>query len=336
MASENEFSEKGLSTQHIKAISAGDTIRVELKYQQGFSYKVICKLLFAMNAFPKVTDLSHGFLRRLVIIPFRRIFKTDANSRLSEELLKELPGVFNFAVEGLKRLKEHRTLSFPKHNAIEETISRFKAELNPVIPFVSDYIVSGNADDRLEQNVLREAFSAWCRRMGESDFASKVARDPRIFWSGFRNALSEMGLPVPEIKTSNGRRYLPGLVLLNIPKQSNESIFENEGGKETGRLVLLPHLKRKGLEEEFHVEEDDDDGEDMKLQGTDFEEEERMALEEALDHESILFDLNYLPAKLFHKLGVNEWLDGKPEHFDLDDFHFERKTVGGFEFISLR
>ena len=66
-----------------------------------------------MNAFPKVTDLSHGFLRRLVIIPFRRIFKTDANSRYDrEELLKELPGVFNFAVEGLQRLKEHRISSF--------------------------------------------------------------------------------------------------------------------------------------------------------------------------------------------------------------------------------
>ena len=288
VASENEFSERGLSTQHIKAISSGDTIRVELKYQQGFSYKVICKLLFAMNALPKVSDLSHGFLRRLVIIPFRRIFKKDADKDITVKLLEELPGIFNFAVEGLKRLKE-QGFEFSRAKAIDSTIFSYKSQQNPVIPFVEDYITIGEADDRLEQNVLREAFTVWCRRMGESEFASQVTKNPRLFWAAFRTALLEKGVALPEVKTSNGTRYLPGLVLLQQPRQSMESIFEAESGEE------------------------DDDGEDLKLRDTEFEEEERMVLEEALDHESIQFDLNYLLTKFYDKLDFNEWLNGKPE-----------------------
>ncbi|TDF88859.1 hypothetical protein [Paenibacillus piri] len=82
--------------------------------------------------------------------------------------------------------------------------------------------------------------------------------------------------------------------------------------------------------------EKDDDGEELLLSGTDFEEVELEALEEAFDYESFQFDLNYLPARIFRKLGVNEWLDGKPEHFIPEEFSFHLSSFGGVDFVSLR
>jgi hypothetical protein len=166
---------------------------------------------------------------------------------------------------------------------------------------------------------------------------------------------------VPDERTSNGVRFLYGLTLLKEAKPSMASLIDKvEHGesstaevfnetedetdvpndhRETVQIIFSEKYEGQGQDDAVEnpsEEETDDDGEDLKLRGTDFEEEERLALEKALDHESIQFDLNYLPARVFRKLGVNEWLDGRPEYFDFDDFPFERKAVGGFEFVSLR
>lgn len=125
VSSENEFSEKGLNTQQIKSITAGDAIRVE------FSYHPVCKLLFAMNTLPATLDKSHGFFRRLVIVPFRKVFKgSEADRMLLEKLLAELPGIFNFAMEGLKRLRAN-DFEFSSSDAIEQAVANYKSEQNP-------------------------------------------------------------------------------------------------------------------------------------------------------------------------------------------------------------
>ncbi|NEW09739.1 hypothetical protein GK047_27845 [Paenibacillus sp. SYP-B3998] len=358
VSSENEFSEKGLNTQQIKSITAGDMIRVENKHEKGFSYRPVCKLLFGMNALPTTLDKSHGFFRRLVIVPFQRVFKgAEVDKMLVEKLLEELPGIFNFAMEGLRRLRE-RNFDFTESKAISQAISSYKSEQNPVIPFVSDFVVQGTESERVGKNELFDRFQTWCRQQGETDFASKSARDRRVFWSAFRNALLEAGLPMPDERPSDGVRYLYGLTLLKEAKQGMTDLFEDVAGDAPPATAVVdqteseetPHdqteLARITVggkfeeifehdSEELLLEEDADDGGDLMLRGTDFEEAEREALEEAFDHESIQFDLNYFPVKLFHGLGFNEWLDSKAERFDFDDYRFEQTCVGKYEFVSL-
>ncbi|GIO32876.1 hypothetical protein J2TS6_40170 [Paenibacillus albilobatus] len=344
VSSENEFSEKGLNTQQIKSIAAGDMIRVENKHEKGFSYRPVCKLLFGMNALPATMDKSHGFFRRLVIIPFRRVFKgAEADKMLLEKLLEELPGIFNFAMEGLRRLRE-RDFVFSEAVAIEQAVNSYKAEQNPVIPFVSDFVEQGTDDDRVNKNELFDRFQTWCRQQGETDFASRTSRDRRVFWTAFRNALLEAGIPIPEERQSNGLRFLHGLKLLKEAKQSIVDIFgesddaatetapgqresqANSGQKVTARVTVggrFGELLEEDSNERLSGNEDDEDC-------------EVFALEEEWDHESIQFDLNYLPAQIFHGIQVREWLDGKPEHFDFDNYRFHLSSWGGQQFVSLR
>jgi putative DNA primase/helicase len=267
VSSENEFSEKGLNTQYIKAISSGDTIRVDVKHQQGFSYKPICKLLFAMNTLPKIMDTSHGFFRRLIIIPFTKIFKNNADRDLTNKLLLELPGIFNFAIQGLKRLKEQE-FQFSDAKALNEAISGYKSDQNPAIQFVSEYVSFGTPDDRLMNATLRDKFLVWCRQNGEIDFASKVARDPRVLWAAFRTALLEQGIPIPKPKTSNGERYWPGLVLLDRAKESIADIFkedEEENAETVCRSRTIPSPYITVSDEGFQTEEQTDDEEDAAI-----------------------------------------------------------------------
>lgn len=339
VSSENEFSEKGLNTQQIKSITAGDPIRVENKFEKGFSYRPVCKLLFAMNALPATLDKTHGFFRRLVIIPFRRVFKgAEADKMLLEKLLEEMPGIFNFAMEGLKRLRT-TDFAFSSSDAIQQAVADYKCEQNPVISFVADYVEVGTPTDRLGKNEVFEHFQTWCRQQGETDFASKASRNRKVFLNAFRTALLEAGLPTPDWTSSDGWRYAPGLKLLDARKKDLADLFNDLDGnpKTPVRVTVGKELDAWAEDdtEEPMFEDESEDDEGLLLLGTDFEEAERQAVESAFDFEDIQFDLNYLPNRVFRGLGISEWLDSKLERFDFDDYRFERTIVGEYEVVRL-
>ena len=60
------------------------------------------------NNIPSLADLSHGMLRRLMVIPFNRRFTDqDSDPDLFERIwANELPGVLNRALRGYRRLLE--------------------------------------------------------------------------------------------------------------------------------------------------------------------------------------------------------------------------------------
>ena len=52
-------------------------------------------------------DNSNGLYRRAVIISFNRVFReAEQDKKLDEKLAKELPGILNIALRGLKKLLE--------------------------------------------------------------------------------------------------------------------------------------------------------------------------------------------------------------------------------------
>jgi len=352
VSAENELNQKGASLAQFKLIAAGDPIKVENKFEKGFTYRPVCKLLYAMNELPNTLDKSLGFIRRLVIVPFLRVFQgAEVDKMLLDKLLRELPGIFNFAMEGLKRLRAN-DFEFSSSDAIKQAVSSYRSEQNPAITFVADFVVAGNSSDRLGKNELYDRFQAWCKQQGETDFSFKTQRDRRIFWAAFRTALHEAGLPIPSEESSNGWRYFSGLALLSEPKQKMTDLFKDPDEKSSTETAprsksqnddLPSALVRVTVGGRFERQAEPDseerlleeESEDLRLLGTDFEEAEREALERAFDCENIQFDLNYLPAKVFHGLGVNEWLDGKPEWFNFELFPFERTVVGKYEFVSL-
>lgn len=131
IASENEVREGGFNSEYFKAIATGDQIRVERKFHEGFSYSPLCKLMFAMNALPFSKDRSHGFHRRLIIIPFEKRFEKGSEDKdLASKLKQELPGILNFALDGLKRLRTNK-YTFTESEAIERALNEYKEYTEP-------------------------------------------------------------------------------------------------------------------------------------------------------------------------------------------------------------
>jgi putative DNA primase/helicase len=58
----------------LKTISEAKQVTGELKYQPSFNFVVRTVPVLLCNNVPSLADLSHGMLRRLMVIPFDRTF----------------------------------------------------------------------------------------------------------------------------------------------------------------------------------------------------------------------------------------------------------------------
>lgn len=223
IATENEISAKGFNSQYFKAIVAGDRIQVEKKYQDSVSYAPICKLVFAVNNLPYSPDKTHGLYRRMLIIPFNRRFDgKQADKHLKKKLQKELSGILNWALVGLKRLRE-QDYEFTSSTVIDEAVSQYKQEQNPMLDYMLEMLIKGGPNDRVLKAAVIEGYQTWCRRNGLGDM---VKISPQKFWNTFKANCKESGLHY-DMQTSNGIRYLKHLLLKNQDGNPSRMILGN-------------------------------------------------------------------------------------------------------------
>ena len=92
----------------IKMISDANRLEAEAKYVQSFSFKPLCKLLFASNHPLRLKEFDAAFINRVVYIPFMNaIPKEKQDKNILEKMHEELPALFNRAFAAYKRLVEN-------------------------------------------------------------------------------------------------------------------------------------------------------------------------------------------------------------------------------------
>ena len=113
-----------------KAITGGDEIEGERKYQPGFTFKPFARLIFSANHLPRGRDFSDGFFDRWLIVPFEHTFRNTRNEIPREELdaqlsdSREQSGVLNKALEALRRLR--RTNHFTESQTTRDAGDEFR------------------------------------------------------------------------------------------------------------------------------------------------------------------------------------------------------------------
>ena len=129
------------SSQHLKAIAAGEPVRAAFKYCDPFDLVYTGKLAFACNRFPRVADYSDAFYRRLLVIEMnRQIPHQSRDARLKDHLLTELEGIFAWSLVGLHRL--WRRGGFARSQTSEAVVAHYRRENNPVMGFVEDCLTT--------------------------------------------------------------------------------------------------------------------------------------------------------------------------------------------------
>lgn len=128
------------SSTYFKTITTGDDIDAERKFRDPFSFCPFCKLIFSANEIPKSNDRTFAYYRRWILIPFPNKFEgKDDNKNLIDELAtpEELSGLFNRAMQGLKRLMPNQ--EFSENETTRQALEVYKTANDNVKEFLEEY-----------------------------------------------------------------------------------------------------------------------------------------------------------------------------------------------------
>jgi len=111
-------------------------------------------------------DSSGALASRFNFLVTTESFLDREDTQLEQKLLKEVPGIFVWALEGLARLKKRGCLV--EHLASKESREDFEAMSSPMTAFVNEWCQVG-ADNWVPVDALWRAHSDWSKQNGRGD-----------------------------------------------------------------------------------------------------------------------------------------------------------------------
>ena len=168
-----------------------------IKNKDFVNFNPRCVMISACNEYIKSRDTTSGFLRRICFIDFPCKFEGEkADIELEGKLKAELPGIFNWAYEGYKRLKEQK--KFTETPEQLEMMEEFVLIMNPVAAFIKECLNEENS--RLDRAELYHRYVEWAKEAGHE------AQSRNKFIQNFKKTIKQLMPHVQERKIM-GVRY---------------------------------------------------------------------------------------------------------------------------------
>ena len=196
-----------------KKIVAGETLEDSYKHKDPFPFQTRTKLMICSNAFPIVNDTTDGFMRRWLIVDFpmhyvqKNKVRKGTNDRpldpdLEEKLLQNLPGIFNWMLEGLQRLIKQN--GFTETDEQDKLYMDFLKANNSLVTFAEDIQEAFFEEDGTGKTVQRSEifnkFKQW------ADKHAVIPTSAPRFYSNFSAVLSRLSLEF-EVMGKQGRLW---------------------------------------------------------------------------------------------------------------------------------
>ena len=170
-------------TSMLKKIASGEPFEDSEKFKPRMTVYPFARLLFSTNNVLRFQDTSDGFRERLRIINFNQQFKGDKKDMSLKHYLvrNELPGILNWALEGLRRLnlRGHFVESAAMAAAADET----RDGASSVFGFVRERCVWGHNEMWEGRKRMYRAYTRFCEASG-----FKAHSDGRGFWADIKRA----------------------------------------------------------------------------------------------------------------------------------------------------
>ena len=143
----------------LKAASSGDLIQYHQLFKGGASGYITAKMILIANTMPKFIDESGALANRFIAFPFIKSFIGREDLDLPNRIGKEQPQIFNFAMEGLKRLI--RNGKFTQATSSVEMVEDMKRDMFPLSDFCDECCVMENGAE-ITSNALYAVYQYHC------------------------------------------------------------------------------------------------------------------------------------------------------------------------------
>ena len=92
--------DKSVIVERLLTISGEDTLTVGRKFKQAWSGRLPTRVAILTNEMLSLADGSGALVGRFIVLLFQKSFYGRENVGLTNELIEELPGILNWAIDG--------------------------------------------------------------------------------------------------------------------------------------------------------------------------------------------------------------------------------------------
>lgn len=190
--------DQAVVVERLLSISGEDTITVDRKHLAPWTGKLPTRFLILTNELPRLSDASGALAGRFIVLCLTRSWYGREDMSLTDRLLGELPGVFNWSIEGWRRLRERGHFVQPESSL--EAMSQLEDLGSPITAFLRERCLVGPG----ESVEVHELFAEWQRYCQESGRIN--AGTIQSFGRDLRAAVP--GLRVSQPRLAGGRTRL--------------------------------------------------------------------------------------------------------------------------------
>ena len=122
---------------------------------------------------PKLGDASAAIIGRMVLLVLTHSWLGKEDFTLEERIQKELPGILNWALDGLHRLTVNNGNRFTRLPSAEELIAQMRDLASPIGAFVREEC-DVQAGYEIEVDMLYGAFKVWAENNGHTKSSKQV------------------------------------------------------------------------------------------------------------------------------------------------------------------
>jgi putative DNA primase/helicase len=190
----------GRSDQHVIAerllsISGEDTISIDRKHKTAWTGTLPTRFMILTNELPRIADASGALASRFVVLTMMKSFYGREDHGLTDRLMAELPGILNWSITGLERLR--RRGHFVQPGSSEEAIAELEDLGSPIGAFIRERCTVAPGAT-VQCTALYDAWKAWGEAQGREHPGTV-----QTFGRDLRAAVA--GLTVERPRSSDGQ-----------------------------------------------------------------------------------------------------------------------------------
>jgi putative DNA primase/helicase len=171
-ASESDDPHVKMDTALLKRISGNDDVAVRANFQQETEFTPQAKVFLRMNNEPRILDDTDATWERVKKINFKRQFIEDEKDpELTEKLLAESSGIFNWLLEGWKlvrKAQQNKQMALPEPAEVRMATQEYRQEQSQVARFFAEsYQVAQRECEPISAADIYDNYKQWADKQGE-------------------------------------------------------------------------------------------------------------------------------------------------------------------------
>lgn len=127
--------------ERLLSITGEDMLTIDRKYRDPWSGRLPTRFVMLSNELPRFTDSSGAIATRMLILQLTKSFLNREDRTIESRLLPDMPGILNWALDGLDRLIANGRFTVPGSSEAATTMMMDLA--SPVSAFVRERCVRG-------------------------------------------------------------------------------------------------------------------------------------------------------------------------------------------------